>query len=114
MIKIYVCLQSRFSCDNMDIPTKDGIIAYMANGKWGFVDTKGKVVIEPECDRAKSFSDGLAAVCKDGLWGFIDREGNIAIAYQYLDADYFSLKGGCMVRTSPECWKLLSRNITDN
>jgi len=103
-----------FSCDNMDIPTKDGIIAFMSDGKWGFVDTKGKVVIEPQYDKAKSFSNGLAAVCKDGLWGFIDREGNIALAYQYLDADYFSLKGGCMVRTSPECWKLLMRNITDN
>jgi len=72
------------------------------------------VIIDPVYEKAKSFSNGLAAVCKDGLWGFIDKEGTIVIACQFLDADYFNEKGGCMVRTSTEAWQLLLRNITEN
>lgn len=103
-----------FSCDDMGIPTEDGIFAFASDGKWGFADTKGKVVVEPLYDQAKSFSYGLAAVCKDGLWGFIDKEGNTAIEFQFLDADYFNEKGGCMVRTSSDSWQLLHLNIIDN
>jgi len=105
---------NNFSCDDMDIPTEDGVFAFSSDGKWGFADTKGNVVVEPVYDQAKSFSNGLAAVCKDGLWGFIDKEGNTVIAFQFLDAGYFNSKGGCMVRTSPESWKLLHLNIIDD
>jgi hypothetical protein len=34
----------------------------MVEGKYGFVDTTGKMVITPQFDGAKDFSEGLAAV----------------------------------------------------
>lgn len=67
------------------------------NGKWGFINSNNKVVIEPQYDDAKSFSNGLAAVKMNGKWGFINKEGRNVIDYQFVDADYFTSEGLCFV-----------------
>lgn len=67
------------------------------NGKWGFVNSKNKVIIEPQYDEAKSFSGGLAAVKMNGKWGFINKDGRTVIDYQFVDADYFTSEGLCFV-----------------
>ena len=67
------------------------------NGKWGFVNNKNKVVIEPQYDEAKSFSGGLAAVKMNGKWGFINKDGRTVIDYQFVNADYFTSEGLCFV-----------------
>ena len=41
-------------------------------GKWGFIDTKGQYVINPQFDGAGLFSEGLARVRIDSKGGFID------------------------------------------
>lgn len=43
-------------------PFSDGMAAVQKNGLWGFIDSTGKLVIEPQFDRVEDFSDGLAAV----------------------------------------------------
>lgn len=86
-----------FRCNDADIYMGGPIAFADKTGKWGFVDTKGKVIIEPQFDNAKSFSNNLAAVCKDGSWGFIDTDGELVIDYQFLDADYFTKDGMTMV-----------------
>lgn len=86
-----------FQCEAIDICTKDGLIAFEKGNKWGFVDTEGNVVIEPQYESAKSFSNGLAAVKKDGYWGFINTENILVIKNEFLDADYFNDSGRCMV-----------------
>ncbi len=53
------------------------------HNKWGFVDSSGKVVIEPKYEAVKPFSEGLAAVVKDRRWGYIDKEGKEAIEPKY-------------------------------
>lgn len=63
---------NKFSATKMDMCMSDGLIAFEKDSKWGFVNTSGKVVIEPSYENANSFSNGLAAVCKDGKWGFIN------------------------------------------
>jgi hypothetical protein len=47
-----------------------------AGGKFGFLDTGGKLAIPPVYDEASDFSGGLAQVVKEGEWGYIDLEGN--------------------------------------
>jgi hypothetical protein len=46
-------------------------------GKRGFVDKRGKFVINPQFDYAFAFSEGLAAVrvgdAKTGKWGYVSR-----------------------------------------
>ncbi len=43
-------------------PYRENMAAFKKNGLWGFMDSTGKVVIEPQFDRVEDFSDGLAAV----------------------------------------------------
>jgi len=51
--------------------------------KYGFIDKSGKVVIEPQFDRAGSFSEGFAWVKKDDKWGFTDKNGKVVIGPQF-------------------------------
>ncbi len=103
---------SDFECEDIDILTQDGVIAFCNNGKWGFVDLTGNVVIEPKYSSAKSFSNGLAAVSDGEKWGFIDKKGKLVIEYTFLDADYFNSKGCCMVESANNVWQLLALYIT--
>lgn len=48
------------------------------DGKYGYVDKDGKVVVDYKYDDATEQNNfGFAAVNKDGKWGSIDRNGNI-------------------------------------
>lgn len=85
------------TCSDMDVYMDGGIAYQDQNGKWGFFNKKGEVMIEPRFDGAKSFSNGLAAVCMDGEWGFIDSSGEIVIDCQFLDTGYFTSGGLCFV-----------------
>jgi hypothetical protein len=50
-------------------------------GKWGYIDKSGKMVIEPQFENALFFSGGLAHVSPltgeeiRGMWGYIDKSG---------------------------------------
>lgn len=61
----------------------EGLAAVSKNDKYGFIDTKGKVVIEPKYDWASSFSNGLAIVSVEGLCGAIDTQGKTVIPFEY-------------------------------
>lgn len=58
--------------------------------KWGFLDTRGQVAIEPRYDQVSAFTEGLAAANLRGKWGYIDRAGDVVIPFQYLAAWPFS------------------------
>ena len=60
------------------------------HGKYGFINSSGKVAIEPAFEAAQKFSEGLAAVRVDGRYGFIDAYGGIVIAPAYDYAVEFS------------------------
>ena len=54
------------------------------NGKFGFIDVTGKIVIEPVYDKVEPFSDGLACVLNEEgnvtkKWGYIDKTGKYVI-----------------------------------
>ena len=49
------------------------------DNEWGYIDHRGKYIIEPAFDYARSFSGGLAAVLVDGKWGFIDKGGRLVV-----------------------------------
>ena len=52
--------------------------------KWGFVDKKGDVVINPQFTYVRYFNNGLAAVANDkDKWGFINKEGTYVINPQF-------------------------------
>lgn len=88
---------SDFTCDEIGVPTDDGIYAFRIGDKWGYVTADGKEIIKPEYEGAKSFSKGLAAVCINEKWGFINKNNKIVIENEFLNADYFNENGVCLV-----------------
>lgn len=74
------------------------------NGKWGYADKDGKIVIKPQFTRAHRFSEGLALVWTGGIpltdpvvtsfvkMGYIDGAGHWVIRsrYEYYFYDDFS------------------------
>ena len=54
------------------------------NGKYGFKDNKGNVVIPHQFHFAHDFSDGMAIVVNEiGEVGYINTKGELSIPYQY-------------------------------
>lgn len=53
------------------------------DGKIGYINTKGKLVISPTYSVAEGFSNGLARVFDNGKWYYINKEGEVAFACVY-------------------------------
>lgn len=70
--------------------TPDSIVKFCRQGKWGYKDWKGNVLIKPVYDDAYSFHEDRACVEKDGLLGYIDRKNQLVIDYKYDSATSFS------------------------
>jgi len=96
----------------IDIPVLEGFVAYAADGKWGFVDSKGKVVIEPQYEKAKSFSGGLAAVSENEKWGLINVDNEVVVPYQYYDIGYVSDDGVCYVSDTVDYYQIIHFNFS--
>ena len=62
--------------------------------KWGYIDTAGNWVLEPQFTGALSFTEGLAAVDigddQRPAWGYIDKKGNLVIEAKFEAAGMFS------------------------
>lgn len=71
---------------------ENSLAAVKKNGKWGFADNTGEIVIPCTYDSAKSFSYGLAAVQTNGKWGYINRSGESVIPAEYDSAEPFENK----------------------
>jgi hypothetical protein len=61
----------------------EGLAYIVVNGKWGFINKTGKVIIKPQFDDAGCFREGLAPVEKNGKWGYIDKKGNLAVDFKW-------------------------------
>lgn len=61
----------------------DGMMIVEKNGKYGFVDKKGKLKIKCKYDSAYRFENGYAPVCKNGKWGYINKKGKVVIPFKY-------------------------------
>ena len=62
----------------------NGLAPFKANDKYGFIDKKGNIVIEPTYTLARNFKDGLALVCKqENECGYINNKNKAIIDYKY-------------------------------
>lgn len=84
-------------------PLSEGLRAHYDNKlkKWGYIDEKGNIVIQPQFAQARPFSDGMAAVANEQFnptWGFINTKGYMVLkpAYKGRVSDFNS--GYC-------CWR---------
>lgn len=44
---------------------------------WGYIDTRGRLAIQPHFSSAGSFVDGLALVETGAYWSYIDYHGSV-------------------------------------
>lgn len=94
--------------------TEKGYAAVCKDGKWGFINEDGELVLDYAYDDAQSFQNGFAAVCTDGKWGYIDEEGNLVIQPDFLAATHISEAGTAAVLmedNGKEKWMLLQLNL---
>lgn len=66
---------------------KGGFAAVVVKDKFGFINTKGEIAIEPKFDGVRGFYDGLAFVqvgaYQDALVGYIDYSGKLSIPFEF-------------------------------
>ena len=71
--------------DSKTILTQNNLFLSKQNGKYGFVDKEGNVVVDYLYDDATEQNEfGYFSVKKDGLWGSIDKNGEIICQTKYL------------------------------
>lgn len=61
----------------------DGLAGVRVEGRWGFVDSQGQMVILPQLSDTYGFADGYAPAAIAGQWGLMDRQGKWVILPQY-------------------------------
>lgn len=68
-----------------EVGLREGIEYFQVieNGKYGFRDLDGNIVIQPQFDMAEMFSEGYSAVQIGEKWGLIDTKGNYVIKPHY-------------------------------
>ena len=90
-------------------PSEDSnpmLLPVKVSGKWGYTNTTGQLVINPQFDYAEDFHEGRAVVClgkpcswwdaentashSEERWGYIDASGKMVITPQYAKAAEFS------------------------
>lgn len=77
-------------------------------GRWGFIDTKGNVVVEPAFEDVRPFVNGAAAVQSEGRWGVVGANGDFFVAPAFSDAGVIS--DGMLAVRQPrgDLWSFLS------
>jgi hypothetical protein len=74
--------------DRIGIDLETGLLPFLKDGKWGFMDTAGKVAIQPIYDAQVSFRPsfrGIAWARHDGRWCPIDRHGHDVLGVACVD-----------------------------
>lgn len=89
---LFIAIMTITSCSMFNSDKEIQLIPYIQNGKYGFFDLEGKIVINPQFEYASVFRENLALVKitgENGKWGFIDKSGKFVINANYNDATVF-------------------------
>jgi hypothetical protein len=78
------------ACGSVDGPSNSGLFWVREDGRFGYIDARGELVIPARFTTTYGFSEGLAATKLDGKVGFIDTTGEWAIPPQYAFSYGFS------------------------
>lgn len=84
-----------------------GLHPQMTEGKFGYVDANGTMIIPARFDGADAFSEGLAVVLDSGRFGYIDARGAYAIPPVFRHARAFR-RGRASVRFGGD-WLVIDR-----
>lgn len=100
----------------VEIAPDDGVVAVgmmsdeririWRDGRYGFADVEGEIVIEPQFVAAGDFREGRAEVESDRGWGVIDKWGAWIVEARYDGVDYDDMEGTIRLRLGKE-WALV-------
>ena len=80
-----LCFHTIVSAQNYDY-----LAAVKSDGRWGFIDSAGKVVIPFEYQEASGFSEGIACVkLMENRWGYIDQHDKWVLKPIFIEAFSF-------------------------
>ncbi len=68
----------------------EGYISAKRNGRWGFLDLKGRLRISNRYEDVKPFHEGFAAIKLRGRWGFIDKNEKLRVQPHYQQVSSFN------------------------
>lgn len=83
-----VIVEPKYSTQDHD-RFSEGLASVKENGKWGYIDKTGALVIKPQFEISYSFHEGLAATRMDKKWGFIDKTGKFVIEPKFNNVGHF-------------------------
>ncbi len=80
--------------DTSDTPTSTSetrLYPILLDGRWGYVDDRGRMAIQPQLAEARGFANGLAPVRTrtSFRWGYVDATGQIAIEDRFQETRTF-------------------------
>ncbi|MCS7077471.1 MAG: WG repeat-containing protein [Bacteroidia bacterium] len=64
------------------LPCKNGYIPYKSQGKWGFLNKQGQIIISAQYDTVLYFTEGLACVKQNQQWGCINASHQVVIPFR--------------------------------
>ncbi|MCB0429887.1 MAG: WG repeat-containing protein [Flavobacteriales bacterium] len=65
------------------------LFAIRSQGKWGYADSTGKVLVPCQFEWVADFAEGLAMAGRHGKVGFINKHGYTVVSFQYEEAESF-------------------------
>lgn len=89
--KLLLCLLALCISGAMELKAQNGPLfaPVKKDGKWGYIDTSGKMVINNIFNEARGFSEGCASVRLANLWGYINSKGDWAIKPYFIECSGF-------------------------
>lgn len=63
---------------------------FQKDGKFGFMDEEGAMMVEPKYEVVEPYQEGLALVVKEGKVGFINKSAELSIPFEYDDGESFN------------------------
>ena len=89
-VKIYNEVETKYfdkdgkELTNTEVYTNNKLFVAEEDGKYGYKNKQGEIVISPKYDKTTEFNEyGFAGIKKDGKWGAINEEGKEIIAPIY-------------------------------
>jgi WG containing repeat len=85
---------------------------FRQNGKLGYIDRTGKIVVPAKFDRIdEDFSEGLAAISIGKKWGYIDPMGKIVIPLKFDQTTSFheGLAGVSIAKNGSDEWGYIDK-----
>ena len=85
--------------------TSTGVI-YVKDGKYGFMDFEGNIIIEANYDVLNEINTGIFLTQKDGKAGLIDKDKNEKVAFNFKNI-YYNQKAGIYIAENEDLTQTL-------